>query len=84
MRSLRLLALGWLFHSKMLARSSFNSVLGVLYPLFFATVAFFMYRAGSPDSLLYASLGASVMGVWGATSTAAGGVLQRERWHGTL
>jgi ABC-2 type transport system permease protein len=24
------------------------------------------------------------MGIWAATSTAAGGALQRERWHGTL
>lgn len=68
----------------MLARSSFNSVLGILYPLFFATVAFFLYRQGSPHALLYASLGASVMGIWSATSTAAGSALQRERWHGTL
>jgi ABC-2 type transport system permease protein len=68
----------------MLARSSFNGVLGILYPLFFATVAFFLYRAGSPHALLYASLGASVMGIWSATSTAAGSALQRERWHGTL
>jgi ABC-2 type transport system permease protein len=43
-----------------------------------------MYRAGNPGALLYASLGASVMGVWAATSTAAGAALQRERWHGTL
>jgi len=84
MRTLRLLTLGWLFRFKELARSSFNGILGLLYPLFFATVAFFMYRAGSPDALLYASLGAAVMGVWSATSTAAGAALQRERWHGTL
>jgi ABC-2 type transport system permease protein len=83
-RTLRLLAIGWLFRFKELARSSFNGVLGILYPLFFATVAFFMYRAGSPSALLYASLGASVMGVWAATSTAAGGAMQRERWEGTL
>ena len=83
-RCVRLVAMGWVFHVKMLARSSFNGVLGIVYPLFFATVAFFMYRAGSPDALFYASLGASVMGIWGATSTAAGAALQRERWHGTL
>jgi len=83
-RGARLLALGWLLHFKMLLRSSFNSVLGVVYPLFFATVAFFMYRAGNPDALLYAALGSAVMGVWAATSTAAGGALQRERWQGTL
>ena len=84
MRSARLLFVGWVLHFKMLSRSSFNSVLGIVYPLFFATVAFFMYREGSPHALLYASLGASVMGIWAATSTAAGGALQRERWHGTL
>jgi ABC-2 type transport system permease protein len=84
LRAVRLLALGWLFHFKMLARSSFNGVLALVYPLFFATIAFFMYRAGNPQALLYASLGASVMGVWSATSTAAGAALQRERWHGTL
>jgi ABC-2 type transport system permease protein len=80
----RLLLMGWRFHFKMLARSSFNGALGVIYPMFFATVAFFMFQAGSKNSLLYASLGASVMGVWSATSTSAGAALQRERWHGTL
>jgi len=84
MRAARLLAVGWLLHIKMLSRSSFNGVLGLVYPLFFATVAFFLFREGSPHALLYASLGASVMGIWSATSTAAGAALQRERWQGTL
>jgi ABC-2 type transport system permease protein len=83
--AVRLLALGWLFHIKMLSRSSFDGLLGVLWPLFFATVAFFMFRAGGgQETLLYASLGASVMGIWSMTSTSAGSALQRERWHGTL
>ena len=85
MRALRLLALGWFFHLKMLSRSAFDGLLGILYPLFFATVAFFMFRAGHDSrSLLYASLGAAVMGVWSSTSTSAGAAMQRERWHGTL
>lgn len=84
MSGARLLILGWVLHFKMLSRSSFNSGLAVIYPGFFATVAFFLFREGNPHALLYASLGASVMGIWGATSTAAGGALQRERWHGTL
>ena len=84
MRPLRLLLLGWALNFKMLSRSSFNSILAIIYPGFFATVAFFLYREGSPHALLYASLGASVMGIWGSTSTAAGGALQRERRHGTL
>jgi ABC-2 type transport system permease protein len=84
-RTLRLLGLGWLFHMKMLSQSSFDALLGVLYPLFFATVAFFMFRAGDdPKPLLYASLGAAVMGIWSTTSTSAGAALARERWHGTL
>lgn len=85
MSAFRLLWLGWLMQMKMLTRSSFNTLLGIVYPLFFATVAFFMFRAGDdPKPLLYASLGAAVMGIWGTTSTAAGGSLAQQRWHGTL
>lgn len=85
MRTLRLIWMGWLFQFKQLRRSSFDSFLAVLWPLFFATVAFFMFRqGGDPESLIYASLGAAVMGIWSATSLAAGTALQRERWLGTL
>jgi len=85
MKTARVLAMGWLLHLKMLVRDPFNGLLNILYPLFFATVAFFMFRAGgSAETLLYASLGASVMGIWSATSTSAGAAMQRERWHGTL
>jgi len=84
-RTLRLLGVGWLYHLKMIARSPFEGYGQVIYPLFFATVAFFVFRAGdSPRTLIYASLGAAVMGMWSATSTTAGGAMQRERWHGTL
>jgi ABC-2 type transport system permease protein len=69
----------------MLTRSAFNFWLGIVYPLFFASAAFFMFRAGDdPKPLLYASLGAAVMGIWGATSTSAGAAMARERWTGTL
>ena len=85
MRTLRLLGMGWVFHMKMLSRSAFDGILGVLYPLFFATIAFFMFRAGNDSKpLLYASLGAAVMGIWSTTSTSAGSAMARERWHGTL
>jgi ABC-2 type transport system permease protein len=70
---------------KMISRSPFEGFGQVLWPLFFATVAFFVFRAGDGSKgLLYASLGAAVMGMWSATSTTAGGAMQRERWHGTL
>jgi ABC-2 type transport system permease protein len=85
MRSVRLLAFGWVLNVKMMMRSAFNGVLSVVWPMFFATTAFFMYRAGhDAHTLLFASLGASVMGIWSATSTSASSILQRERRHGTL
>ena len=85
MRVLRLLAVSWLLHVKQLSRSSFDCFLAICWPIFFATVAFFMFRAGGdPEALVYASLGAAVMGIWTATSVSAGSALQRERWHGTL
>ena len=85
MRTLRLLGVGWLYHMKMISRSPFEGFGQVIYPLFFATVAFFLFQAGtSPRTLLYASLGAAGMGMWSATSTTAGAAMQRERWHGTL
>jgi len=84
-RTLRLLAIGWMLHLKMMSRSAFDGFLGVLWPLFFATVAFFMFQAGAGgETLVYASFGAAVMGIWSATSTTAGSAMQRERWHGTL
>jgi ABC-2 type transport system permease protein len=85
MRALRLLGVGFVLHLKMLTVSAFNGILGVIWPLFFATIAFLMFRTGhDAATLLYASLGASVMGIWSATSVAASSALQRERWHGTL
>jgi len=84
-RVARLLGLGWGLHLKMMMRSSFDGLLGVLWPLFFATVAFFMFSAGAGgETLVYASFGAAVMGIWSSTSTTAGSAMQRERWHGTL
>jgi ABC-2 type transport system permease protein len=70
---------------KMIMRSPFDGIGNVIYPLFFATTAFFVFRAGqSPRTLIYASLGAAVMGMWSSVSTSAGSAMQRERWWGTL
>lgn len=85
MRIFRVLARGCVMHGKMRLASVSNALLEIAWPVFFATIAFFLFRrGGGGEALVYASLGASVMGVWSATSTAAGNALQRERWHGTL
>ncbi len=82
---LRVLGVGWWFHLKMLAGSAFDGILGILWPLFFATIAFLMYGLnGDDESLLYAGIGASVLGVWSSVSTSGSSVVQRERWQGTL
>jgi ABC-2 type transport system permease protein len=85
-RLVRLVAVTWWLHLKIRSRSAFDGLLGLLWPLFFATTVFLMYQAGpaSGAALLSAAVGASVMGVWSATSTAAGSALQQERRQGTL
>jgi ABC-2 type transport system permease protein len=84
-RGLRVFAIGWTFQFKMLSRSAFDGFLAVLWPLFFATTAYFMFRAGHrASSLASVALGSAVMGVWTATSVSGASILQRERRQGTL
>jgi ABC-2 type transport system permease protein len=84
-RNLRLLAVAWLLNVKQLTRSQFDGFLAIAWPIFFATVALFMFEAGGdPDALVYAAFGSAVMGIWTATSVSAGSALHRERWFGTL
>ena len=57
----------------------------VLQPVIFATIAFYMFKAGGrPGTLLYAALGAGMMGIWSSTLFGSGGALQWNRWQGTL
>jgi ABC-2 type transport system permease protein len=82
---LRLLWVGWLFNLKQLSNSLFFILISVFQPVIFATIAFFMFRAGERSGgLLYAALGAGLMGIWSTTLFASGGAIQWMRWHGTL
>jgi ABC-2 type transport system permease protein len=83
---LRLLRITWWLQVKIRSRSAFDGLLSLLWPLFFATTIFLLYRAGhqAPAALLSAAVGAAVMGIWSATSTTASGALQNERQQGTL
>src|SRR3954470_1238589 len=84
-RIARLLAVSYWLQVKMLATSAFDGIFQVIYPLFFATTAFLIFRQSrDPGALVYAGLGAAVMGIWSVIATTASGLLQRERWHGTL
>jgi ABC-2 type transport system permease protein len=81
----RLVGLGILFHFKHLSRNAFAVMTTTIWPLVYATLAYFMFRAGAePESLLLASLGATVMGIWSVTTVDAADSIQRQRWLGVL
>jgi ABC-2 type transport system permease protein len=82
---MRLFAVGWLFHLKSLTNSLFFVLIAVIQPIIFASIAFFMFRAGTREgTLLYVALGAGLMGIWSSTLFGSGGAIQWQRWQGTL
>lgn len=82
---MRLFWIGWLFNLKNLTNSLFFVLISVVQPVIFASIAFFMFRDGSrPGGLLYAALGAGLMGIWSSTLFGSGGAIQWMRWQGTL
>jgi ABC-2 type transport system permease protein len=85
MRVLRLVRAGFVVNAKMLATSAFFILVAVIQPVIFATIAYYMFKSGGRSgTLLYASLGAGMMGVWSTTLFASGGMIQWQRWQGTL
>ncbi len=85
LRIARLFRAGFVINGKMLATSTFFMLIAVVQPVIFATIAFYMFRSGGrAGTLLYASLGAGMMGVWSTTLFASGGMIQWQRWQGTL
>jgi ABC-2 type transport system permease protein len=81
----RLVFKGLLFLTKRNATSSWFLMLVLFQPLIFATIAFYMFKSGGREgTLLYAALGAGMMGIWSATLFGSGGLIQWWRWEGTL
>ncbi len=85
MKTLRILWTSWVFHVKALTTSGFFVLISLLQPLIFASIAFYVFRAGhKPGTLLYAAIGAGLMGIWSSTLFGSGGAIQWQRWMGTL
>jgi ABC-2 type transport system permease protein len=85
MSTWRIVRSGFVTNLKMLGTSSFFLVTSLVQPVIFATVAYYMFRSGGRSgTLLYASLGAGMMGVWSTTLFGSGGMVQWQRWQGTL
>jgi len=76
----RVVWLGVLFHFRHLSRNAFAVMTTTIWPLVYASLAYFMFQAGAaPEALLLASLGASVMGIWSITTVDAADSIQRQR-----
>jgi ABC-2 type transport system permease protein len=85
MKSARIFWTGFVLHFKNLSASPFMVMTAAIWPLVYATLAFLMFRAThQAPSLLYAALGAAVMGIWSTTATSAGGAIQQQRCYGNL
>jgi ABC-2 type transport system permease protein len=85
MSALRIVRSGYAMNLKMVGTSGFFLLTSVLQPVIFATIAYYMFRSGGRQgTLLYASLGAGMMGVWSTTLFGCGGMIQWQRWQGTL
>ena len=81
----RLTLKGLLFLTKRNSTSQWFLLLVIFQPLIFATIAFYMFKAGGKTgTLLYAALGAGMMGIWSSTLFGSGGLIQWWRWEGTL
>ncbi len=81
----RLFAVSWIFNVKNLTYSIFFVLISVLQPIIFASIAFFMVESGAREGTqLYVALGAGLMGMWSSTLFGSGGVIQWQRWQGTL
>ena len=84
-RVARLLYVSWFFNLKQLTRSGLFIFTSIVEPLIFATLAYYLFKAGQrPGTLLYASLSAGLMGIWTSTLFGSGGVISWQRWEGTL
>jgi ABC-2 type transport system permease protein len=56
----------------------------IIAPFIFTLVALFLYRNVSGPILLYAVLGAGLMGMWGTTVYGSGSSVTTDRWNGTM
>jgi ABC-2 type transport system permease protein len=84
-RILRVMYRCWAIDLKNMSQTGFFILVSVLQPVIFASIAFYMFKSGGrAGTLLYAALGAGLMGIWSSTLFGSGGVIQWERYQGTL
>jgi ABC-2 type transport system permease protein len=81
----RLLVRGWAIQTKDMSSFGYFVLSTLIEPVIFAAIATYMFRAGSrPDALLYAAVGAGMLGVWTVTLVGSGQALTMLRHAGIL
>lgn len=84
-RRLRLVWRGWVVHTKHLLSSGYFLLISSIQPVVFATLAFYLFRAGDrPGSLVYAAIGAGMLNLWVTTLVGSGQALTMLRAAGML
>lgn len=76
---------GMRIHLIQFTRNAFDVSGVVLWPILYASIAYYLLDAqDDPQLLLAASLGASVMAMWSIVVIGSSGALEHQRWQGTL
>jgi ABC-2 type transport system permease protein len=76
---------GMRIHLVQFSRNPFDITGVVLWPIFYASIAYYLLDAkNDPELLLSASLGAAVMLMWSIVVIGSSGALEQQRWLGTL
>src|SRR6266700_4202365 len=84
-RLCRIIAVICLLEVKSMIRSFMFITSNLAYPIISATIAFYLFGASRQGiTLLYAALGAGLMGIWSSTLLGSGGAIGRQRNQGTL
>jgi hypothetical protein len=72
-------------HMKQASRNAFDLSGVIVWPILYASIAYYLLGGkNDPSLLLSASLGASVMLMWSLVVVSSSGVLEQQRWQGTL
>jgi ABC-2 type transport system permease protein len=75
----------WRIHVKLYLASPFEGFLNIVWPLFFAAMAFLIDDAtGNHVIMRYTLFGIAAMGVWSSVAVSGSSLLQHARWGGTL
>ncbi len=76
---------GMWIHVVMFSRNPFDLSGVILWPILYASIAYYLLDAkNDPELLFSASLGAAVMAMWSLVVNGSAGALEQQRWLGTL